>query len=181
MLLDLWQARLDDNDWPPAELLPAAERERAAGLRSGTVRNRWVASRWALRGVLARYLGERPAEIELSAGERGKPVLASPDAQLRFNLSHSDDVALVAISTELEVGVDVERIGRRPAGFYAGWTRHEATVKCHGTGLGVPPPADPVAVRDVDAEPGYAAAVAVAGDTVPPTRCFTIGPGDLAA
>jgi 4'-phosphopantetheinyl transferase len=180
-MVHVWQARLDARGWPAAERLPAAERDRAAAMLRGKARNRWVAARWALRGVLGRYLDEQPAAIELSTGERGKPLLAAAGAALHFNLSHSGELALVAISPELDVGVDVQRIGKRPAAFYTGWTRREATVKCHGTGLWAPAPDAPVAVADLDAGPGYAAAVAVAGETMPLLRRFTIEPADLPA
>ncbi|MEX0972406.1 MAG: hypothetical protein WDZ46_04015 [Solirubrobacterales bacterium] len=180
-MVHIWQARLDARGWPAAERLPAAERERAAAMLRGQPRDRWVAARWALRGVLGRYLDERPAAIELGTGERGKPLLAAAGAATRFNLSHSGELALVAVSPELEVGVDVQRIGKRPAAFYAEWTRREATVKCHGTGLWAPAPDTAVAVADLDAGPGYAAAVAVAGEAVPPLRRFTFEPADLPA
>jgi phosphopantetheinyl transferase len=176
--LHIWRARLDAGGWPPADGLPAAERERAARMRRGEVRQRWVASRWALRGVLGRYLDLEPAEIELRFGDRGKPLLAGA-ASLAFNLSHSDELALVAVAPGLEVGVDVERIGERTPAFYADWVRREAVAKCHGTGLGAPLPEAPVAVAELDAEPGFAAAVAVAGDAVPPLRWLTIEPASL--
>lgn len=177
--IDVWLARLAAGGWPRPELLPEDERGRAEQMRTGKVRDRWTAARWALRGVLGRYLGLDPAAVELSLGEHGKPLLADPEAPLLFSLSHSGDVALVAVSAELEVGVDVERIGARPATFYADWTRHEAIVKCHGTGLGRPVPDAPVAVADLDAGPGYAGAIAIAGDAVPPLRRFEIAPADL--
>jgi 4'-phosphopantetheinyl transferase len=178
-MVHVWQARLDARGWPAPERLPAAERERAARILAPSARDRWVAARWALRGVLGRELGEEPGAVALRAGPHGKPELAR--CALHFNLSHSGELALVAISPESEVGVDVQRIGKRPAGFYADWTRREATVKCHGTGLWAPAPDAPVAVADLDAGPGYAAAVAVAGETMPPLRRFTIEPTDLAA
>lgn len=178
--LHLWQAHLDEPGWPSAGALPAAEAERAAAILPARSRRRWAASRWALRGVLARYLGEEPTAIELREGEHGKPRLALPDGGLRFNLSHSGDLALVAVSATLEVGVDVERIGARPAAFYAEWTRSEAVAKCHGSGLGAPLPDAPVAVLEIESEPGYAAAVAVAGNAVPPLRRFAVRPADVA-
>ncbi len=205
--LDLWQAQLDAAGWPAAEGLPVAERERAATMRRGVVRRRWVAARWALRGVLARYLEAEPETIELRAGERGKPTLAAPGASLRFNLSHSGEIALVAIGHEREVGVDVERIEARRnllalarralpaeeaariealpaesrlAAFHAAWTRREAVAKCLGTGLHVPLPDVPVAIAELDLEPGYAAALAVAGEIVPPLRRFAIEPAEVA-
>ncbi len=175
--LHAWSARLDSAGWPDVGGLPVAERDRAVKLLSDKVRRRWVASRWALREVLARYTGQEPAEIELRCGGRGKPMLADPDAPLRFNLSHSGELALIAVAGGREVGVDVQAIGDKPAEFYAEWTQREAVAKCHGTGLWAPLPDAPVAVAPLDAGAGFAAAIAVAGDAVPPLRRFTAEPG----
>lgn len=133
--------------------------------------------RWALRQVLARYLNEDPAEIELRTGEHGKPALADPAATLRFNLSHSGELALVAVTQGREVGVDVQKIKpHRDIAFYEGWARREAIVKCLGTGLLAPLPPDPVTVRPLEAGPRFAAALAVAGNEVPPLRLFLLPP-----
>lgn len=129
-----------------------------------------MAARWALRDVLGRYLELEAAEIELHFGSRGKPMLAAPDPPLRFNLSHSGGLALVAISQEREVGVDVERLRERPVAFYESWVRREAVAKCLGTGLGVPLPRASVSVAEIDAQAGFVAAVAIAGDRLPALR-----------
>jgi phosphopantetheinyl transferase len=67
--------------------------------------------------------------------------------------------------------------GRRPQVFYAAWVRHEARLKCLGTGLGAPAPATRTAVESVDAGPSYAAAVAVADSEVGPLHCRTLRAG----
>lgn len=202
--LHVWSARLDA-DWPSADELPAIERERAAGLREGHVRDRWVAARWALRGVLASYLQDDPAAIELGADERGKPCLAAHGASLRFNLSHSGGLALVGVGWDRELGVDVERIaprrnlpalarqalsageaerietlpeGERLAAFHAAWTRREAVAKCLGVGLVAPLPEAPVVVENFHVgAAGFSAALAVLGECMPQLRRFEIGPG----
>ncbi len=156
-----------------------------------------AASHQALRRVLAHYLDEEPAAIELRLGEHGKPALADPVASLRFNISHSGGLVLIAIAQDREVGVNVERIdprrdvlrlskrtldpaaaaavraapaGDRPAVFHQAWARREAIAKCHGVGLRAPLPATPVAVSTLEVGPGFAAAVAVAGESMPPLR-----------
>jgi 4'-phosphopantetheinyl transferase len=118
-----------------------------------------------LHRVLAPYLEAAPDAIELEAGPHGKPELKGGD-RLRFNLSHSADLAVVALALDREVGVDVERIDpnrdalalarralspeavaavaaatpeERPRVFHAAWARHEAVAKCLGTGLGLSP------------------------------------------
>lgn len=174
--LHVWHARLDAGEWPGAGNLPAAERERAAAMRRANARQRWVAARWALRSVLGRYLERDPAAIELRLGERGKPLLVESDGSLRFNLSHSSELAMIAISEEREVGVDVQLIGSRTAEFYADWTRREAIAKCHGIGLWAPLPEAAVSVTELDAGPDYAASVAIAGERMPPLRQFEAEP-----
>lgn len=162
-----------------------------------------AASHRALRRVLARYLDTDPEGIELRLGEYGKPALAEPAAALRFNLSHSGGAVMIAVARDREVGVDIERIRPRGdllrlteraldpdaaaavrdtppddrlAAFHAAWTRHEAIAKCHGVGLRAPLPAGPVAVASIDAGPGFAAALAVAAETMPPLRFHTLAP-----
>jgi len=153
------------------------------------------AARRALVAILADYLGDSgPADaaaVELSVGENGKPRLADAPERLSFNLSHSGDLALVAVAPGGgAVGVDIERLrprrnlvrlaGRwlpaadaaavagvggaeRESVFYAAWTRHEARVKCTGAGLSGPAPGPEVIARQLEIDPGYAAAVAAEG------------------
>jgi phosphopantetheinyl transferase len=156
-----------------------------------------------LRRVLSRYLDLPPAEIRLADGEHGKPRPADPENGLRFNLSHSGSLALVAVALGREVGVDVEKLkperdlvalaaralapeeaaavravtgADRVRVFYELWTRHEARLKCLGVGLtGAPPqPSPQIAVAAVPVARGYAAAVAVVGEALP-LRLWTLG------
>lgn len=167
-----------------------------------------AAARRALREILGTYLGITAEAVELTAGERGKPALASREpaagdkargadgAPLSFNLSHSDGLALVAVTAGgTAVGIDVERLRPRrdlarlaarwlPAAdaeaiatadeadreklFYAAWTRHEARAKCTGSGLSGPPPGPGILAIPLDIDPGYAAALAT--DFRPPLR-----------
>jgi 4'-phosphopantetheinyl transferase len=174
----VWRADLDEPRWPGAERLPEDERQRAADILSPRSRRRWVASRWALRGVLSLYLDLPPAELHLGAGEGGKPHLAEPAAGVAFNLSHSEAVALIAVAAGGEVGVDVQRIlAKRPRAFYEDWAEREARLKCLGTGLAGPPPpeAAKLAARRLDLGPAYAASIALA-DPPAALRCWTIDP-----
>ena len=169
----------------------------------------WVADlsgdRWSpsvLRRVLSSYLGQDQRQIELVVEENGKPRLAG-DSDLEFNLSHSGGRALIAVSRQRRVGVDVEKekVGRdllglskralaaedasavraaapsdRGAVFYAAWVRHEARLKCLGAGLFGPVPESPMVVQEVDVGPDYAAAVAVAGAEAVRLRLQTLPP-----
>ncbi len=159
------------------------------------------ASRRALRRVLGNYLEADPEAIELRLGRYGKPALADPAIPLRFNLSHSGGATLIAIAGDREVGVDIERVAprrnllriadralgadaaaairaaapaRRSIAFHEAWAHHEAVVKCLGVGLRKPLPPTPVTVSALAAGPGFAAALAVAGESTPPLRHFTL-------
>jgi hypothetical protein len=135
-----------------------------------------VASRWALREILGRYLGLPADELRFETSRHGKPRLATHAGELAFNLSHSSSLALVAVARR-EVGVDVERIrAKRPADFYRRWADREARVKCLGTGLTgtVPQDAAEPAIHRLDVGAGYAASVAVLGPAE--LRGWTFGP-----
>jgi 4'-phosphopantetheinyl transferase len=153
------------------------------------------AARRALRVILGAYLGVGHEAIEPTVGERGKPALAASPTAISFNLSHSGELALVAVAApDTEVGIDVERrrprrdlvrlaerwlpegdaeaVARAPEeererAFYAAWTRFEARAKCTGAGLSGPAPGPDVTVLALDIDPGYAAALATSGS--PPT------------
>lgn len=152
-----------------AALLAPAERERAGALRFPRLRDRFVVGRGLLRETLARYTGAAPGAVELVAGAHGKPALAGePAGGLRFSLSHSGDLMLIAVARGHDVGVDVERVGPvlgagqiaaslfgaeerdalwrcPPEGrerlFAEIWTRREAVAKGEGGGLGSVPAA----------------------------------------
>lgn len=147
-----------------AALLSDAERLRASRFSFPRDRRRYVLNRAALRRLLGERLGVAPAAVELVYGGRGKPALAPRlrASGLRFNLSHCEDVAVYAFSTDGEIGVDVEAVREmsdaddvaarffsrrehaayraldprdRPLGFFQCWTRKEAFVKALGDGI----------------------------------------------
>jgi 4'-phosphopantetheinyl transferase len=151
-------------------------------------RRRYTRAHAALRSILGRALGETPAAVAVRPDRFGKPRI--PGAELRFNLSRSGEVALIAVGWQHDVGVDVERIRplERPlpdvftAREYEHlvatdaseplrlWTRKEALLKGTGEGLSTEPRMRDVldsefenAWRLVDLLPedGYVAAVAV--------------------
>jgi 4'-phosphopantetheinyl transferase len=143
------------------ETLGTDERARADRLRWTVDRRAFVAAHGLMRVVLARAVGAEPADLQFETGSHGKPRLAGR-ARPCFNLAHSGDWALLAISRDADVGVDLEEMRdvpdlesvanahfapgelaglalldpdlRRDA-FYACWTRKEAYVKALGLGL----------------------------------------------
>src|SRR5919108_1620385 len=92
-------------------LLSESERDRASRFVFDRDRRRFIVGRARLRQLLAERLGVAPQSVELTYGACGKPALAnSPRLDLRFNMSHCDDLAVYAFSHGTDVGIDVEAI-----------------------------------------------------------------------
>jgi 4'-phosphopantetheinyl transferase len=193
-----------------AALLSDAERQRARRFAFDRDRRRFVVARSRLRQVLGARLEVRPDAVELVCGTRGKPALAGrcADPDLRFNLSHCDDIAVYALSYGREIGVDVEAVrvipdadaiaahmfSRRenevycaldsrdkPLGFFNCWTRKEAFIKALGDGL-----YHPLDCFDVSLAPGEPARIlrvaSTTGDHCGWTlHAFSPGPGLIGA
>jgi 4'-phosphopantetheinyl transferase len=178
----VWRAHLDiaRAARPGVErTLSEAERRRAGRFGSPRDRDRWVAARGALRGILAGYLGTEPARVALTATAHGKLRVAGGNpASLRFSLGHSEGLAVYAVTAGREVGIDVERVredrpwaaiaerffagperaavGALPSAgrcqrFYEIWTAKEAYAKAVGLGLALP--LDEVVVVLAEPEP----------------------------
>lgn len=93
--------------------LDSEERARGDRFVFEADRTRHVVSHGVLRLLLAGYLGLRADEPRFTVGPHGKPSLGGRVApETRFNLSHSGDLALVAVAVRDEVGVDVQRWSR---------------------------------------------------------------------
>lgn len=93
------------------DLLDDGERRRAARLIWDDDRNRFVVAHAWLRVVLGQCIGLRPSQICFSVSDTGKPTLSQiHDCDLRFNMAHSGEYALVALSLGREVGVDIEKV-----------------------------------------------------------------------
>jgi len=147
-------------------LLSDSERRRAARFRFDDDCSRFIARRGLLRVVLTRYRECDPARIAFELNAFGKPTLTNAGAlRLQFNASHSDGVALVAVTVDRAVGIDIERhradvdcLGvaasffspdevetlrranepLRRAMFFTLWSCKEAWVKARGMGLSFP-------------------------------------------
>jgi phosphopantetheinyl transferase len=174
-MVDVLRADLDAAPEWLEDLLCASEQTRAAQIVHGRNRLRWARSRGMLRLLLARYLDVDPRKLRFELGAHGKPALGGGPAHgldLRFNLSHSEELLLVAVAVGAEVGVDIECADERhTTDSIRMWTMHEATVKCLGTGLTSMPvedgaPSGKVWVTELDVGPRAAAAIAV--ELIPP-------------
>jgi 4'-phosphopantetheinyl transferase len=136
------------------------ERERANRYAHRQIREQFTSARGFLRNLLGRYLGHDPASLQLELSPTGKPIL--PGRSLYFNVSHSHELCLIALTRHGEVGVDIERVRHYPMhldmadryftpgesaalhrlvppvseeAFFHVWTRKEAFLKATGLGL----------------------------------------------
>ena len=146
-------------------LLSKDELERARRFHFAHHANDFVANRARLRILLGSYLQRHPEELVFTYTEQGKPELSSESGQLSFNLSHTDGMALLAVSKHGRIGVDIEKMSsqsdclelarsyfskaeldalsaldsrEQQAAFYRCWTRKEAFLKALGEGLSRP-------------------------------------------
>jgi 4'-phosphopantetheinyl transferase len=147
-----------------ATLLDGAERARAERFLRPVDRDAYVLSHGWLRTILGAVVGRAPGQLRFATNGCGKPRLAGAEA-VSFNLSHTEGLALIALTLGRQVGIDVERMraerplaalterlfppgeaeawaqlapGRQCAAFYEAWTRKEALLKAQGTGLAGP-------------------------------------------
>lgn len=151
----------------PHSILSPEERERAHNFHFDHHRQRYIVAHLALRLILGQYLGQRPGRLRFRSNAYGKPALDMEEGEggceaLDFNLSHSEDLALLAVCRGRAVGVDVESIRPdfvhqqiaerffsqreaatlsalpaklQPEAFFNCWTRKEAYIKARGEGL----------------------------------------------
>ncbi len=171
-VVDIWLCKAEtvkDKFGYFSTLLSAEEQARAQRFKLDIHRNRFIMSHGFKRSVLAKYLFIEPAHIQFQSGDKGKPSLvAAEDNQqdIKFNLSHTQDITLLAVSRGTELGIDIEYMDRKTewaeicqrfytepekqalfalakenqkSAFYQLWTRKEAYMKVLGSGLSLPP------------------------------------------
>jgi 4'-phosphopantetheinyl transferase len=189
----VWRAA-SEVDWDAARhVLAPSEWRQAARFRVDEDRDRFLATHLTLRLLLADYLDTDPAALDFTCNAHGKPSLAFDWTGMRFNLSHSDGLLLIACGRGREVGVDLELMRdnvpfemladayfepedawqlrllaphEKARHFYEVWTRTEACLKADGVGLGGGTQiAEPGRWSVVNFQPaeGYAAALATEG------------------
>jgi 4'-phosphopantetheinyl transferase len=167
--IHVWRARLDC----PAPLVEELGRrlshdevQKAARFRFSRDSRRYTVTRGALRTLLARYLDVPPDALRFQYGQEGKPALEpGHESDVQFNVAHSHELALLAVTRRRAVGVDLEyrrpladagQIARRffspqevaalraapqdnrSSIFFQIWTRKEAFIKATGKGLSQP-------------------------------------------
>lgn len=164
--IDVWRIDLDQTT-PDAwhDALAAEDFVRAGRFAKPVHRERFLQSRFCLRTLLSAYTGVAARNLEFEFNAEGKPLLAQR-YRLRFNLSHSENLAAIAVGRQDAIGIDIERL-TPPADirqlarqvftenecrvldglpdhalalpFLTGWTRKEAVLKALGVGLTLDP------------------------------------------
>ena len=145
------------------DLLSQEERQRADRFVFERDRVRYTIAHAVMRQLLGRYCGLAPQSLRFTMTAAGKPSLAGQAPLLHFNLTHSDDRALLGLSVASEIGVDLEKVrtniealaisrhyffgSERDAieataqshdMFFRYWVAKEAVLKAQGIGLGFP-------------------------------------------
>ena len=148
-------------------VLSRDEVDRADRFRLEGDRRRFTIAHAAMREILAHYLAAEPRRLTFEYGAQGKPrlVAARNAGELKFNFSHSSDLALLGVTRQISVGIDLEAVcfdfaveeiaqsffsadevrtllelpkGLRVKAFFCCWTRKEAYIKALGKGLSIP-------------------------------------------
>ncbi len=146
------------------KLLSPEEIARANRFRFEADRRAFVVAHGTRRVILSKYLRIAPGDIRFLYSDHGKPALAEP-RRLKFNASNSGSLSLIAVTLDVEIGLDLERMEaaenleelacrsfdreetqelrslppeQKLQAFYACWTRKEAFLKAIGAGLAAP-------------------------------------------
>lgn len=155
---DVWRIVLDV-PVTGLETLSQEERMRGGQFFAERDRRRYLNAHAGVRAVLAQYVARAPQTLAFRVNEFGKPALTL-ETDVQFNLAHSGECALVAITHGLPIGVDVEQIRddfdalalaarffapreiellrTSPERFFEIWTRKEAWLKAIGQGVSFP-------------------------------------------
>jgi 4'-phosphopantetheinyl transferase len=164
----IWRIRLDlpvRQIQNLQQILSPDERMKANRFHFDRHRRRYIASHGSLRIILSKYLGLNPSQLQFSYSPLGKPALTSNENTKRicFNLSHSNEMALCAVTLNRSVGIDLEHIrpnfeleslakkifspkenkmlnflpvSEKQNLFFNLWTLKEAYLKATGEGIG---------------------------------------------
>jgi 4'-phosphopantetheinyl transferase len=161
--IDIWQYPLHTQFNGATELLSEDELTRAKRYHFERHQRRFTVARAMLRRIIGHYLNKPPAELVFSYNKHGKPELNNTSS-LQFNLSHSGDLAILAIGKEFPLGIDIEFFSARPyegigkqlfsttekqglhnvstmlkpLAFFHIWAQKEAFIKACGLGLAYP-------------------------------------------
>lgn len=149
-------------------LLTDAERSQQARFHFARDRHRYLLTRALVRTTLSQYCAVSPEDWRFNANPQGRPEICDeqqPALPLRFNVSHTQGLIVLAIAAGRQIGVDTENVreraapldiaerffapaevaalaalppAERPDRFYHHWTLKESYIKARGLGLSIP-------------------------------------------
>ncbi|WP_096716431.1 4'-phosphopantetheinyl transferase family protein [Paraburkholderia acidicola] len=164
--VELWRLDIPQDEaalLPMRHTLDTAELQRADRYRRLADRACFVVTRHMLRALLAARTGESAEALQFETNAHGKPSLRDYPT-LAFNVSHSGSQALIALSAQRTIGVDIEKLDAaldwreisevalsadehtqvesmpddlQPQMFMRCWTAKEALLKATGLGIAV--------------------------------------------
>lgn len=165
-IINVWVVNLnisDELEKQQFENLSLDEQAQAKRFVFPIHQKRFVASHFALRNLLSRIIDVSPQEVHFILSEHGKPYLEN-HPNIGFNLSHSEEVAVIGLQKNARIGIDIEKIqlqfnlklvhrffsqeeinefneiptDQQLSAFFRFWSRKEAIIKALGTGLSFP-------------------------------------------
>ncbi|MGC1390854.1 MAG: 4'-phosphopantetheinyl transferase superfamily protein [Bacteroidales bacterium] len=163
----IWEANLKTVSFYSNEItqtLSGDELERANKFKFTQDREHFILRRQILRQILSKYCGCQPGELIFGYNSYKKPFIRSAVfKEIKFNMSFSDDLMIVGLCRQKEIGVDIERIQEihdsekiagenfslpelkylhgnieKTVAFLKIWTRKEAFIKAKGKGIYYP-------------------------------------------
>ncbi|MCP4287500.1 MAG: 4'-phosphopantetheinyl transferase superfamily protein [Gammaproteobacteria bacterium] len=185
--LHLWLINLDTPLENSEGYLSGDEQNRADAMLNSSGSRRFTSARAYMRRILGNYLTTDAATIRFQYGPIGKPEITWPETDLCFNLSHSGPLALLALTRNAEIGIDIEPLkprssllaiarklfgeetrgslaalpeSQRTEHFFQLWTTLEARVKCKGNGV-FSPSDNTIPAVNFEPESGWIGAVAI--------------------
>ncbi|PCJ47122.1 MAG: 4'-phosphopantetheinyl transferase [Gammaproteobacteria bacterium] len=147
------------------KLLTAQETEKQQRYIFEKDRHDALVTRAFIRDVLSQYMPKSPEDWRFTKGEQGKPEILEPSLPIRFNISHTKELIVCAITLVNDIGCDVEYIERNSdvlaiadrffskletkelvglpeseqrSRFFDYWTLKESYIKAWGQGLSIP-------------------------------------------
>ena len=168
------------------KLLSAAEKKRLNGFRNNHSKDTFFSSRIAMRKLFSSYLDMPVDSIQFDTRTHGKPCIHLDNDRFEFNLTHSGSLILLAVSNNVEIGIDIEAVrqvtnwksisrkvfdqktcslllkSENPADLFVRyWTTFESRQKLFGQGVFGDHPSEAESIKTClfDPAPGYTAAI----------------------
>ncbi len=158
--IHVWKITLFDPGPDEVNILSENEIKRSDGFKNKMARTTYLCSRLVMRMLFSSYLKQPAVELKFNTTPQGKPFLDGGSTNLKFNLSHSGNLVLLAVSPSIELGIDLEKHRTLPdwekiahkvfdanwiqqlkqhqhpeKAFISRWTEFEARQKLQGAGI----------------------------------------------